>query len=92
MIIDAIFTVFASIVMFLLTVPFALIPPPPDWVVTAVTEALELIDHAYAMDHWIPVSLALTVVTAVLAAYVAAATIGVVRLIVSYLTFGSGAT
>lgn len=92
MIIDAILSILGAIISGVFGTIIGLIPSPPEWLIGGVADAWNLIGEAYVMDHWLPIDLALVVATAVLAAYGIAVVIGIVRLIVSYITLGSGAT
>jgi len=92
MILDAILSAFVAVVDFLLGGIWAAIPVPPDWFVAAIADLDTVMDYVYLFDNWIPVNLALTCGAAVMGAYVFHITIQITRTVISYFTFGGGAT
>lgn len=92
MILDAIFAIIFAVVETVIGALLALIPPVPGWFVNAMSSASSAFAFVYQMDAWLPVSLLLTVIGAVLTVYVAGIAIGAVRWIVSYFLGGGGTT
>jgi hypothetical protein len=92
MIIDAIIGIFASIVGGILDGLSALLPGPPSWAGSAFASAAEVYGYVDSMSYWVPVGLALSLGAAIGVAYLFMVTAGVVRMVLSYLTFGGGAT
>lgn len=74
----------------LLSVLDALIPDPPAWVTTGLGQVPDLYEHAADFGAWIPVNLALTVFAFVIGAQLVVTGMMVVRVAISYLTFGGG--
>lgn len=68
------------------------IPPPPTWAMQGVNAAAEVWSVARSFDHWLPITLAFAVMGGVFAAWLAMVLVGIVRVVVSYFTFGGGAT
>ncbi len=70
----------------------ALVPAPPAWVSNGFSALSGLFPYVDSLGVWIPVGLALTIGGAIVAAYVAGVVIKLIRMVVSYLTLGGGAT
>lgn len=70
---------------------FALVPMPPGWFSSALAEVQVVFQWLHTLDHWVPVSLTLTVAAAVVATYLVTLAMEIVRMIASYLTLGGGA-
>lgn len=92
MILDAIISWGLKILEAIIMTPLGLLPHMPDWVTTGFQGLTTIMSWAYELDHWVPVSLAMTVGGAVMVAYGVAFTAQCVRTVVSYLTLGGGAT
>lgn len=70
----------------------ALVPGPPDWAVNAWAGWAEIWAYVESMDTWIPVDLAVGVAAGVGAFWLTSIIIQIVRTVISYATFGGGAT
>jgi hypothetical protein len=68
------------------------LPAPPQWVTDGQSVFGTIIGFLNDMGSWIPVPLAFTVAATVSAVWVVSITINIIRTIVSYATFGGGAT
>lgn len=68
----------------------AVIPDPPGWVTSGLGQVSELYGHAAEFGAWIPVDLALTILAFVLAIQLAVTGMLLVRMAISYTTFGGG--
>jgi hypothetical protein len=91
-IIGAILAVFKAVIRLLLAPLWLLIPAPPSWVTDHLDEAAQVWSIIGSFETWIPVSLTFTIATAVVATIIIGWAVGLVRVIVSYFTFGGGAT
>lgn len=90
MILDLIFGMAAWIALGLLDgVP---VIPVPDWITQLGGFAATIFGFAHSMGVWFPVGLVVTVGTALLAIAVASFGIRIVRIVISHLTGGGGAS
>lgn len=90
MILDLIFGMFASIALGLLdAIP---VIPVPAWITQLAGFASTIFGFAHSMGVWFPVGLIVTVGTALLAIALASFGIRVVRILISHLTGGGGAS
>jgi hypothetical protein len=69
----------------------ALVPEPPSWVDSGLGQLSDLFASASDFSVWIPIPLALTLVAWMVAAQGAAMVMKLIRIGVSYATFGGGA-
>lgn len=92
MIVNAIMDVLFALFEALFSGLESLVPPVPDWFAEGYTAMSTVMGYAYAMDHWLPVQLALTIAGALAVALIAAIAIQTTRTVLSYFTFGGGAS
>lgn len=92
MILDLIFDVIFALIELVVGGILALIPDVPAWFTDAFSSASTALSYVYQLNAWLPVSLILTVIAAVLAVYVVGIGIGAVRWILSYFLGGGGTT
>lgn len=69
----------------------ALVPAPPSWVAAGLGQVSSLYARAGDFSTWIPVGLALTLVSWTLAAQGITVVLKLIRMGISYATFGGGA-
>lgn len=69
----------------------ALVPAPPAWVAQGMSQVATVYNKAGLFDNWIPVALAFTIVSWLLAAQLIAVGMRLLRVAISYLSFGGGA-
>jgi hypothetical protein len=69
----------------------ALVPAPPSWVADGMGQLSQLYDKAGSFSAWIPVGLALTLGGWIIGAQVVVVGLRLVRMAISYATFGGGA-
>lgn len=92
MIVDAIIEFISACINGIAAAIVGFIPPPPQ----ALQDGISLLGDLYGvvstLETWVPVDLALTMAGIIVGTYFIAVTIGVCKTVVSYLTFGGGAT
>lgn len=91
MILDAILTLLSTFLAVPINGLLDLLPPPPDWLVTASSIAGDAIDLVYEFDTYLPISFTLTAVSFVLAGYVFMMAAEITRMVLSFITLGGGA-
>lgn len=65
---------------------------PPDWLITAIDQAATFIGSFSGLGHWIPVTLIGIAIGGVAAVWAIGMIVQVVRIILSFITLGGGAT
>jgi len=91
-IIEAIVTVFALFVRAVVALFLALTPPVPGFVSTAFGYAGQCFAVLDSFSTWLPVAFGFQVAAAVIATYLVAGAIQLIRMVISYFTAGGGVT
>lgn len=92
MIIEALMEVFMMFFTAVMGVVYGVFPGVPDWFSSILLTLIQLMGWVGQLDHWVNTSLAFIVAGAVMAAWLISMVIQIVRMAVSYLTLGGGAT
>lgn len=92
MILEALAGVFLHFFEAVLAIIYGVFPGVPDWFSSGLLTLMQLMGWVGQLDHWVNTSLAFGVAGAVMATWVISIIIQVIRVIVSYLTLGGGAT
>ncbi|MGV1010417.1 MAG: hypothetical protein ACOYBY_17760 [Dermatophilaceae bacterium] len=83
---------FVDLVRGAFAVILAAVPPMPTWAFSALGGLSSVVNVINGFDTWLPVDLVFTVAGTVAAVWGVSVTVSLVRTVISYFTFGGGAT
>jgi hypothetical protein len=89
---DALLSLLFSLLNGFLDLLAHLVPPPPSFIVSGLNYLPEIYGWASAFDSWIPVNFALGAVAWMVGVQFATMGLKLLRMFISYATFGGGAT
>jgi hypothetical protein len=92
MIFDLVLDAFMWVIGLILDSTIGMVPGLPGFVQDAIGQTDTVLVWVYSLDSWLPTTVVIMCAGAVLSVFFVAMTIQTIRLVLSYVTFGGGAT